>query len=245
MIRQTLLPLAIVALAACSDSAGPNSRAMTMSFASNSAGSGAAASVVGLHADVTLGDGTNTLVLTRAQLVLGEIELEPPGIDDCDNSGPGSSDCPEIHLAAAMVELPLNGGVNTAFSTAIPAGSYHEVELKVDAVESDDVGAAAFFAANPNFPRGKSVRVEGTFNGQPFVFTSSVEAEVELEFEPPLTVDEAGINVTVNVDVSSWFRSNGALINPLGVGAQTLISSNIAGSFAVYQDHDRNGRRDD
>ena len=173
----------------------------------------------------------------------GEIELEPPGLGDCDNSGPGSSDCPEIHLAPAVVDLPMNGGVNTAFSTAIPAGSYHEVELKVDAVESDDVGAAAFFAAYPTFPRGKSVRVEGTFNGQPFVFTSSVEAEVELEFEPPLNVDQGGMNVTVNVDVSSWFRANGLLIDPSSAEAQSQISSNISASFEVYHDDDRDEHR--
>jgi hypothetical protein len=53
------------------------------------------------------------------------------------------------------------------------------------------------------------------------------------------------MNVTVNVDVSSWFRSNGALINPLGVDAQSQISSNISASFEVYHDDDRNGRRDD
>lgn len=244
MIRHTVFPIAIAALAACSDAAGPNSRAMTMSFASNPRSTAAAASATGMHANVTLGDGTNTLVLTRVQLVLGEIELEPPGMQ-CDNSGSGSSDCPEIHLAPALVDLPLDGSVTTAFSTAIPAGSYHEVEFKVDAVESGDVGAAEFFAANTTFPRGKSVRVEGTFNGQPFVFTSSVEAEVELEFEPPLTVAEGGTNVTVNVDVSSWFRLNGTLINPLGVGAQSQISSNISASFEVYHDDDRNGRRDD
>jgi hypothetical protein len=245
MNRQTVLPLAIAALAACSDAAGPNGQPLTMSFASNPRSTAAAASVTGLHADLTVGDGTNTLVLTRVQLALGEIELEPPGIDDCDNSGPGSSDCPEIRLAPALVDLPLTGGITTAFSTAIPAGSYHEVELKVDAVESDDFGAAAFFASNPNFPRGKSVRVEGTFNGQPFVFTSSVEAEVELEFEPPLTVDQSGMNVTINVDVSSWFRSNGTLIDPLGVDAQSRISSNISASFEAYHDDDRDGRRDD
>ena len=244
MIRQTILPLAIVALAACSDAAGPNGRAMTMSFASNPRSAAASASVTGLHANVTLGDGANTLVLTRAQLVLGEIELEPGGLQSCDNSGPGSSGCPEIHLAPVVVDLPLSGGVNTAFSTAIPAGSYHEVEFKVDAVESGDVGATEFFAANPTFPRGKSVRVEGTFNGQPFVFTSSVEAEVELEFEPPLVVD-AGTNVTINVDVASWFRSNGTLINPSGLDAQSRISSNISASFEAYHDDDRNGRRDD
>ena len=244
MIRQTVLPIAIVALAACSDTAGPNSRAMTMSFASNTRSAAASASVMGLHPDVTLNDGANSLVLTRAQLVLGEIELEPPGLQSCDNSGSGSSDCPEIHLSPVVVDLPLNGGVNTAFSTAIPAGSYHEIEFKVDAVESGDVGAAEFFAANPTFPRGKSVRVEGTFNGQPFVFTSSVEAEVELEFEPPLVVN-AGTNVTINVDVGSWFRSSGTLINPLGVDAQSRISSNISASFEAYHDDDRNGRRDD
>jgi hypothetical protein len=244
MKRLSALFLAIVALAACSDGAGPNSRGMTMSFAANASGSAAAASISGFRPDVTLGDGTNSLVLTRVQLALGEIELEPPGLDDCDNSGPGSTDCPEIQLAAALVDLPLTGGVVTAFSTSIPAGSYHEVELKVDAVESDDVGAEAFFAANPSFPRGKSVRVEGTYNGQPFVFTSSVEAEVELEFEPPLVV-EGGTNVTVNIDVSSWFRANGVLINPLAADAQSQISSNISASFEAYHDDDRNGRRDD
>ena len=243
MKRQTILPLAIVALAACSDASGPNSQAMSLSFAANSS-TAAATNVTGLHPSVTIGDGHNTLVLTRVQLVLGEIELEPAGVQDCDSSGPGN-DCPEIRLAPVIVDLPLNGGVNTAFSASIPAGSYHQVEFETDAVESDDVGAAAFFAANPTFPRGKSVRIEGTYNGQPFVFTSSVEAEVELEFEPPLNVDQGGMNVTVNVDVSSWFRANGVLIDPSGADAQSQISSNISASFEVYHDDDRDGHRDD
>lgn len=245
MNRQTLLPIAIVLLGACSDTAGTNGHTMTMSFAGNPRSGAPAPSVAGLHANVTIGDGTNTVVLTRVQLVLGEIELEPAGAEDCDNSGSGSSDCPEIRLAPALVDLPLSGGVNTSFSTGIPAGSYHQVELEIEALEDGEFGAVAFFAEHPTFPRGKSVRVEGTYNGQPFVFTSSVEAEVELEFEPPLTVDGGGMNITVNADVSSWFRSNGVVINPLGPDAQSQISSNISASFEVYHDDDRNGQRDE
>jgi hypothetical protein len=53
------------------------------------------------------------------------------------------------------------------------------------------------------------------------------------------------MNVTINVDVSSWFRSSGTLIDPLGADAQSQISSTISASFEAYHDDDRDGRRDD
>ncbi len=89
------------------------------------------------------------------------------------------------------------------------------------------------------------MRVEGTFNGQPFVFTSSVEAEMEFHLEPPMVVDATGANVTVFVDVGSWFRAaGGVLINPANLSGtlRSTVEANIRASFEAFGDDDRDGR---
>ncbi len=250
MKRAILLPLALLAMAACSsDSTGPDggSQSASLSFTTRDP---SAASVSGdqLAADVTITSGSDVLVLTRVQIVLGEIELKTTDAIDCDNSGPGSDpNCAEIELDPVLVDLPLSGGVRTDLSVNIPPGTYREIEFEMEAADDDTGPEAVFLAANPAFRR-TSVRVEGTFNGVPFVFTSAVEAEQEFHLQPPLVVGGGTTNVTVFVDVGSWFRaSGGGIIDPhaanLTAGARASIESNIRASFEAFGDDDRDGRR--
>lgn len=262
--------VAAMALAACgSDSTGPESepgQQVTLSVATAGTASVGTGTSVGV---VTVGTG-GELVITRAQLVLREIELESStlgctsdsssssgsfarasfssgsddGFDD-DSSGSGSDDCGEIELGPVLVDLPLNGGATEVTQVSIPSGTYHEIEFTLREPD-DDAEDAAFRAAHPEMV-GLSVKVEGTYNGQPFTWTSRMRADLEREFNPSVVIGADAANVTLQVDVARWFRDgSGNAINPAlaqgSTSSRTQIESNIASSFGAFQDDDRDGR---
>lgn len=248
----SLVLVTVLSVSACSDASGPNAAPVTLSFSTVRSVSGqfsqpraGASDARGSLAGITLTSGGNTLVVTRARLVLDEIELEEFSGRECDNSGPGRDPaCPEIEIGPFLVDLPLTDGVRSALTAQIPAGSYHEIEFEIEPVDDSNAGARQFFAAHPDVPRNRSILVQGAFNGQPFVFTSSDSIELELEFEPNLVVGSGGANITIDVDVASWFQSGTALLDPRDAASAALIESRIRASFAAYQDDDRDGRRD-
>ena len=231
--------------AACSDATGPNGRTLSLSFSTRPAPSAQTARLSSApNFDVTVGSGSDTLVLTRAQLVLGEIELKSSATALCADDE-GDDDCEELSLGPALVDLPLAAGVTSPFRVAIPDGSYSEMEFELDAVDAGESGAAAFLAAHPELA-DVSVRIEGTYNGRPFVYTSSVDAELELEFPTPVVMSAAsGANVTVSVDVARWFRtSDGAIVDPTSSSSASIIDANIKQSFHAFEDDDRDGDED-
>ena len=99
-------------------------------------------------------------------------------------------------------------------------------------------------AANPNFANA-SIRVEGTYNGTPFVFTSSMTDVIEMSFSPPVVIDADNQNVTIDVDLSSWFKVNGQVIDPTtanpGQPNENAVRNNIRASLRGFEDDDRNG----
>jgi hypothetical protein len=146
------------------------------------------------------------------------------------------------------VDLPVDQSVVTSLNAPVAAGTYTSFEAKVRLVRSTDAGGAAFIAAHPEFS-GATVRVEGTFNGTPFVYTGSAEAELELAFAPPLVVDSTGMNITVNVDLASWFvTGSGSLVDPATANAggpnASLVDHNIHQSFEAFEDENHDGHDD-
>jgi len=72
---------------------------------------------------------------------------------------------------------------------------------------------------------------------------------VELEFNPPLVVDAAGKNVTVQVDVGSWFKaSGGAIIDPRtanpGQPNASAVAARIKASLRGFNDDNKDGKDD-
>jgi hypothetical protein len=232
------------ALAACSDSAGPGAaRTVSLTFASGSAG-GPLFSRMGV-ADDTVISGTDTLVITRAQIVLKEIELKRENDDACESAGQGDDDgCEEFEIGPMLVDLPLNGLAETVITIEADTGTFDEIDFEVHKAEGS--GDAAFIAQHPEFD-GLSIRVEGRWNGAPFVFESDLDVEQENELVPPLVITETtGTNVTLRVDISTWFRNgSGALVDPatgnLGGANESVIKENIKVSFHAFEDEDRDG----
>ena len=166
---------AVTLLAAC-DSTSVDRKIVNVSFATQASASAAAA------LDVTVGDGTNSLVITKAQIVVRKLELKSSDVTSCadeEDDNPSSDDCEEVKAGPMLVDLPLTAGATSELTASIPAGTYRELEFQVHKPTSTPADQA-FVAANPNFANA-SIRVEGTYNGTPFVFTSAMTDVFELE----------------------------------------------------------------
>jgi hypothetical protein len=252
-------PLVAVALAACSDNTGGSLRlnlsSLRASSPAASAGFGAGAS----PAVVTAGDttmlvlGNDTIVLRSVELVLREVEVKRIEANGCD-AIEGNSDCEEFETGTTLVSLPLGAtAIDAVVSVNAPAGMYDRLEFKIHKPESSDDGA--FIAANPDF-NGISVRVTGTYSQagtrSDFTFTSDLDASEEVMLATPLTVvDGQPANVTLRVDVSSWFLNAGrtALLNPVSANTgqpnEGVVRDNIEGSFDAFRDDNHDGHDDD
>ena len=105
-----------------------------------------------------------------------------------------------------------------AFSVAVDTGTYDEVRFKIHKPRSDSGNPedAQFLAQHPEFEK-VSIRVVGSFNGAPFVYTTDLNVQQQMEFDPPLVVADSvtNVDVTIRVDLANWFRdAGGNLVDP-------------------------------
>lgn len=246
MKRFMVLALLLAVGAACDDegSNGPSTNAaVQVSFATQPTG-GVAASVTGLLGD-TIVEGGDTLVLTSVEVVMREIELKRVETSDCT----GGDECEKFDAGPVLVSLPLTPGAQQRFALdSVPDGSYNEIEFDVHKPDDGDPQDQAFISANPDFAE-ISIRVRGTFNGASFEYTTDLDVEQELALVPALTITAGvSINVTVFVDVRTWFVVAGSLIDPAtankGEVNESAVANNIKDSFKAFEDDDRSGSDD-
>lgn len=253
-------PLAAVLLAACSNNTGGR-LSFNLSAVRPSApvASATAAGASASPAVVTAGDttmitlGNDTIILRSVELVLREIELKRVEAAGCD-AVVGNDDCEEFETGTTLVSLPLGTtAIDAVVSVNAPAGMYDKLEFKIHKPESS--GDAAFISANPNFD-GVSIRVTGTYSQagtrSDFTYTSDLDASEEVSLSTPLTVsDGVPADVTLRVDVSSWFLNVGrtALIDPASANKgqvnEGVVKNNIEGSFDAFRDDNHDGHDDD
>lgn len=232
---------------ACNDGTGPGNGApqATLSFVTRAAP--AAQATVNALQDETLVDGQNTLVITSAEVVLREIELKRIDVS-CDEAL-NDDDCEKFEVGPMLLDLPLDGQVEQVMAIDIEPGTYRELEFEIHKV-TDDAEDAAFRAAHPDLV-GTSIRVRGTYNGDPFSYTTDLDVEQEFDLSPALVVDEntASINVTVLLDLDAWFRDGaGNLVDPAtgnkGEANEGMIKENIKQSTEAFEDDDHDGDDD-
>ena len=226
-------------LAAC-DSTGANREGVSISFSTKAP---AAAVVSDAPFAITVAEGANTLVITKAELVLRELELKLSSTSTC-ATGTVEDSCESIELGPMKIDLPTTDVVASPISATVPSGTYHEIEFDIRRPGTDPADAA-FVAANPQF-NNVSIRVEGTYNGTPFTFTSQLDQEVQIDFNPPVTIAEGTNNVTIAVDLRSWFRNaSGVLINPAtanpGQPNESSVTNRIKASLRAFEDDDKSG----
>ena len=247
--RSASLALFALAANACSDAGPSTTSQVSFNVATQAAPAAVRGSALGVvSTPETFTDGTNTLVISKVELVAREIELHRAGVTaDC---APGvSGDCEELELGPVLIDVPLGvAGAARTFSVQIAPGSYDKLELKIHTPSSS--GDATFVQQHPDLA-GVSVRVTGTYNSGPeFTYTGNLEAEMEFEFSTPVTASETGAtDLTLFVNLDGWFRDTGnALIDPVtanpGQSNESLVEQNIKNSLHAFEDEDHDGRDD-
>jgi len=250
MKRYVALLFAFALLVSCGDDPtdinGSPDANVQISFATQSAGAAPMFHRLALLDD-TLTSGGDTLILSSVEIVVREVELKRIEVVDCDTDPDDS--CEKFEAGPFLVALPLDGTVDPTFTLDIPHGQYDEFEFEIHKVSDSDTADADFLAANPDF-LNKSIRVQGTFNGQSFLFESDLDVEQELDLNPPLVIDETtdSTNITVLVGLDGWFVDGGGnLLNPesgnKGQPNESVIKENIKQSVEAFEDDDSDGRR--
>jgi hypothetical protein len=253
-----LVPAATLTwLAACSSGSGAGSVSLSLSArpapaAAALSGSGTAAVVVAAGDSTVVALGNDTLILRSLAVVLRKIELKRLDAASCD-SNPSNGDCEEFESGPVLATFPL-GSTNTAaaVTVSVPAGQYDKLEFEIHKTDSTSSADASFLTSNPSF-KNISIRATGTFSHagsrSDFVFTQDLDASEELGFTPPLTVvDGTPANLTIRLDVSTWFVNGGALIDPasanVGGSNAGIVQNNIKNSIDAFEDDNRDGRDD-
>ena len=239
-MRIPLFPAVLLAFGACSTTDNTELANVQVSFATQ-----APAPALSAVANDTINEGGNVLVITRAEIVLREIELKRVEQANCDTDA-----CEEFEAGPVLVNLPLGAGVQQRFALDIPPGSYNEIELDIHKPDDGDPVDQAFVAANPAFA-DISIRVQGTWNGQPFTYTSDLNVEQELTLTPVLQIvdDASSTNLTILLDIRTWFRDEaGVLINPADANKdgphESIVRNRIQNSVEAFEDRDHDGGDD-
>jgi hypothetical protein len=131
----------------------------------------------------------------------------------------------------------------------VPAGTYGRVDFEIHKPDDGDPADQLFIQQHPDFT-DISIRVTGTFDGVPFVHTTELDVEQELELVPSLVVAEGGnTNLTIFVDLSAWYLVNSVLVDPAtantGGPNESAVNNNIKDSFDAFEDPDGSGSDDD
>lgn len=238
---------------ACSSGTGPGAGPNTsLSFSSRlpagvaAAPSRAAAMGAAVTGADTLSDGTNTLIITSAQLVLRKIELERQDVTSQCGADPEPAGCEDFEIGPVLVDLPLTSGVTQQVAVNIPPGTYTELKFTVHKVTGDAVDSA-FVRQHPEF-LNKSIRVQGTYNGTPFTYQSDLDVDQELHLDSALVVSDTttSTNLTIRVVLADWFKSaSGSLINPatanVGGVNEGIVKENIIKSMKAFEDDNKDG----
>jgi hypothetical protein len=162
-----------------------------------------------------LADGAQTLNKTS------EFELDRANDDSCDLLADGEDDdhCEKFESLPFFVDLPLDNRAVTVASSSIDPDDYKELDFEIEDLGDDDfpTGVAEALLAqirtdHPDWPDRASMAFVGEFEttgGEVRTFTRYAQAEIEIEmaFDPPITIDAGSADITVVVDPTDWMKA--------------------------------------
>ncbi|MDH3734635.1 MAG: hypothetical protein OEU54_13990, partial [Gemmatimonadota bacterium] len=162
---------------------------------------------------------------------------------DSSSDDDSDDDC-EFEVGPFLLELPLDGTTETQIQLDdVRPGRYDELEFDIHKPDDDTAGDLDFIAVHPDF-RDVSIRVEGTYNGQSFLYLTDLNEEQEIDLVPPIVVGGGEtVQVTLALDVGGWFRrGDGSLVDPAtankGGPNEDLVEDNIESSIELEDDED-------
>jgi hypothetical protein len=174
--------------------------------------------------------GGDSLTFDTVKIMLKNVEL----FSDSGRFGEGEDHerSEEVEAGPFVVDLNLNGSVNTVALTNIPAGTYNGVKFEIHRIGRFETIPDSEFIDSTCGERGYSIIASGTYLGTHFIFKSRHSFNQRVLFPSPITVTENGfINVTLTVDPYSWFKFNGNYIDPNNPANYELINQLIRESF--------------
>jgi hypothetical protein len=196
-----------------------------------------------------IAQGSDTLQLDSVNVVFARVVLYQAAGTACGTDGHDDAadhDCAELKSGPILVSLPLTAGAQTLFNVSAPAGTYTGMKLRTHKPNRADSGpnTQAFLLAHPEY-ENRSIRVVGKFRGTPFVWQGDPEAQLEQTFAPPLAVtDASGLNLTLKIDVASWFTAAGGTLLDPRTTSYPQIANNIKLSFKTFEDKNHTGNDD-
>jgi len=197
--------------------------------------------------------GADTLIIDSIRVVLAQIVLRQQADTLCGTVGHDDAadpTCANISQGPYLAKLPITAGAASLFDgIPIPNGTYTGIRVRIHNPKIGDQSptTAAFLAAHPEWS-GKSMMVDGKFNGTAFHWAHDPPVQLQHVFNPAVTVDaNTALNFTLRVDVASWFvASSGALIPP-NAPTNVLypqVAAHVAASFHVFKDDQKKGHDD-
>ncbi|WP_420129002.1 hypothetical protein [Longimicrobium sp.] len=252
-IHRTFAAAALLALSACADNpaaggGGDNTVRLRFGVAGGQALASAGRFQTSGTEQLTITGANGTLRIDDLRMVMAEFELD--GDDDvnrCSDDAGAADDCEDFNAGPMFIDFPLTGGPVPVSSGNVPAGTYEEVEFEVEDLDDDEENPAErarieqlraqILAQFPDWPRGASLLVVGTFTptgGAPQSFRAFVEAEIEIETElSPRLVVGVGESRSVDVllDPAILFRNGNNVLNLAQSSARDELEIRIENGF--------------
>jgi hypothetical protein len=231
--------VAVLLLALAAACGGGNALSLSARAASAASTSPTALTSSMLRSDaLTLSNG---ITIDRLRIVVEKLELERASATPDD-----AVDLQEFEAGPFLIDLSgaeLSGTVQTVVSASIPPGTYREVKFDLHKPDLSEPGVASNPALSAMAAAQQSIIVDGTIDGQPFSWSSQVDAEQQ--FAGTFDVGTGAQNVTLNIDVTGWFGGSGsARLDPRVSSNQSQIENNVQASFKVFDDENRDGVED-
>jgi hypothetical protein len=181
---------------------------------------------------------SDTLSIDEVKIMMKNVELFSGS-----SEGEENEDSEEVELGPFVINLNLNGSVNTIALVNVPEGTYKGVKFEIHRLNRDEAPLDSEFIDSTCGEKGYSVIVKGTYFGNSFVYKSRKSFNQHVLFPNPIAVTNNGlINVTLTVDPYIWFIQNGTYIDPTNPNNYWLINELIRSSFRnCFREDDHNG----
>lgn len=230
LLRSAFAVALAATLAACGGGGGSTPATATVRFAAapQTATTASTHTLVSAQQSPTspglrITQGTDVLVIHKVSLTLRDIDMErdSQSVDCKDGRNSSHLDCSDWVDGPIRVDLMLDGSQRShELTIPLQIGTYDVISFDISVPDGGDQQERDYIAANPDIGNN-SVLVVGTFNGQPFSFTTRVTGDREVALRPPLEVKADGpvsFRFDVQFYVAEWFikRVNGSvsLIDP-------------------------------
>lgn len=157
-----------------------------------------------------------------------------------------SNDMGDVKAGPIVVKLNTSGTVTVFGAGNIPAGQYDRIKFVIHKVEDNETPPDPEFKEGTSGNQRYSVIVKGSYNGNSFVYKSRKSVSHEIQFSSPVTFSaDTRANLTMTVNIQSWFLSNGSILDPGNSSNGDEIDDNIKASFRdIFLDNDKNGSPD-